>query len=346
MAKKRIFISDLHLGSGLATDWFKKDIHGPQMVGFLDYIAARPNEYKELILCGDCFETWVCKLTDTPIGVPAIREYHKDVFAAFKKVAEALDNGVAYVRGNHDSFVKTEDMEGTGMHVIESLAWSADRIRAEHGHAYTMFNAPDPINDPINKIPLGYYISRMASITEDYDGPGFMMRFADNWLEAVFTSTTFSECIIDGLAEELGYSMNDKFTMPGNIPDITVGQVREKYKDLWDQWYYKGGHTYRLKSLQAEAGGSSDFNYFADSLCEDAGYKIVVFGHTHYDDIDEDTWWCDDRIYVNTGCWISSNEENYTFIEVEKGDRYVVTANHWKNGNISQVSKEDVCLVD
>jgi len=42
--------------------------------------------------------------------------------------------------------------------------YSTSRLRAEHGSAYAMFNAPDPINNPGNRLPLGYFISRVFSL--------------------------------------------------------------------------------------------------------------------------------------------------------------------------------------
>jgi hypothetical protein len=49
------------------------------------------------------------------------------------------------------------DSPGMGVYTKDNVIW------AEHGHRYTMFNAPDTWARVGSHLPLGYFISRLAA---------------------------------------------------------------------------------------------------------------------------------------------------------------------------------------
>jgi hypothetical protein len=95
--------------------------------------------------------------------------------------ARIKDIKVTYVVGNHDMLSFKEDNKREiqhafpGMNIISDSpgmgAYNKDNvIWAEHGHRYTMFNAPDTWSHPGSHLPLGYFVSRLAASNSQNNG--------------------------------------------------------------------------------------------------------------------------------------------------------------------------------
>jgi hypothetical protein len=213
--------------------------------------------------------------------------------------------------------------------------YRTSRLRAEHGSAHAMFNAPDPINNPVNRLPLGYFISRVVATHARNTGSTkrHYWRYADDLLE-VFGPQRLGECVFEAVLEEAGLNEDTKIDMPkvnGKKVSVSAMQIKQRYATLYDQWREMKGTGIALKALMAEIGL---LGRTADHLCKQGDTNIVVFGHSHDWDLDKDTWFVDDRIYANCGTWCDEGKL-CTWVESEKDrkkGRHYVRVMDWNNG--------------
>lgn len=335
---KRIFISDIHLGTGKAWDWYQKSNHDKYLLALLDKVR-KDKTVKDLVLLGDIFDLWLCPYDQAPPTIKDILEHNAVVINALKRCVQSITN-VFYVNGNHDMRVSSRD--------LKDIRWGRKRIRcirryhggllyAEHGHRFAMFNARDNMHDPTEGLPLGYFVTRLVSGSRDYESPAAMFSYVDDLLEAAFTTQTLSESLIEALAERLSLpdGVDTKVKMAGR-PDISLREVQRRYSKLFDRWTEKFGYRYALKSIQGEMGS---LGWFADRLCKKDGFRVVVFGHTHSAEVDVDEPWFfgDDRVYVNSGTWCGKRKRDGTlkkmpsFVEVNKlSGRFEIKLHEWK----------------
>jgi hypothetical protein len=209
---------------------------------------------------------------------------------------------VFHVDGNHDMHVGQADRDavfGTGV-ATWIPQYDAGLLYAEHGSRFAMFNARDELHDPTDGFPLGYFITRiLASSDKEYDRPGSVIRYVDDLLEAAITTSTLAESVIEALAELTGKHSSDTFEMPGARQKLTIAQVQKKYAPLFQRWSEKFGPRYAMQAIMGEMGS---LGWFADRLCKQNGYRIVVLGHTHASEVDEDSLLLSQsRVYANAG---------------------------------------------
>ncbi len=323
MAQKtrRFFISDVHLGGDADKAWFQPKIHETPLLAFFDHIAKQ-DDVKDLVLLGDFFDTWMFPMDQKPPAIAGIvKSRYPKIVEAVKQAAKAVEN-VFYVNGNHDMHVSQKDLDEIfGGDVVEWIPqYNAGLLYAEHGSRFTMFNARDKLHDPTEGLPLGYFITRILSSTnEEYDRPGSVLTYIDDLLEAAFTTETLAQSVIEALAELAGKHADDVFEMPDTRPKLTIAQVQKKYGPLYQRWVEKFGHRYAINAIMGELGS---LGWFADRLCKSAGYRVVVFGHTHGSELDKDTLFVKGgRAYANAGYWCPKPErkgDRSTFVEVDK----------------------------
>lgn len=348
MAKtRRFFISDVHLGGDANKAWFQPDLHEAPLLAFFDHIAKQ-EDVKDLVLLGDFFDTWMfpmdAQLPKTLAEVITAR--HPTIIEAVKSARKAVEN-VFYVNGNHDMHVTQEDLNAVfGADVATWIPrYNAGLLYAEHGSRFTMFNAPDKMHDPLDGLPLGYFITRMlASTNEEYDRPGSVIKYIDDLLEAAFTPTTVAQSVIEAIAELAGKKPHDTFTMPNRRPTITIADVQRRYAPLFQRWIEKFGQRYAIQAVMGELGS---LGWFADRLCEKQGYKVVVFGHTHGSELDKDSFLIKgNRAYANAGYWCPKpdrKDDRATFVEVDKvGGKFSVQLWSYKGG---KPNKEKIVVV-
>ena len=157
--KKKLFISDLHLGDGSRTDDFHRD---SVLLEFFDF-ARR--EAEELIIVGDFMELWQADLD-------RVMFRHSEVINALLALRQKIK--VTYVIGNHDyiPFIKFTD---AGVGVCLEYRDDDCGIIAEHGHRYDIINR---YTDPLNAIkwPAGHRFARIVGGLERILNPN-----ADVW---------------------------------------------------------------------------------------------------------------------------------------------------------------------
>jgi hypothetical protein len=153
-----------------------------------------PQKVKEVVLLGDLMDDWVYPVDVEPPSLQAILKapINKAIMREFKNLAKNEEISVLYLPGNHDMGVNqallTKNFPGPpgspdpsgirlGGTAQHNSVYRTSRLRAEHGSAYAMFNAPDTINNPGTRLPLGYFIGRVvATKTRD---TGSMDRWID-----------------------------------------------------------------------------------------------------------------------------------------------------------------------
>jgi UDP-2,3-diacylglucosamine pyrophosphatase LpxH len=193
---KRVFISDIHMGDDRSVapggnlfpyGWFRNleapNENRPEMLNsFLKEHVLQDDTIDELIILGDLFDEWICPADFDPIESPPADQFfsiarasqNAPVIASLATMAKA--NKLIYVSGNHDMLgtegaskkvisdilpgVRYIGAQGQGSYVTD------DGIIAEHGHAYTLFNAPwadrsGQTGFDASILPLGFFISRL-----------------------------------------------------------------------------------------------------------------------------------------------------------------------------------------
>ena len=234
-----------------------------------------------------------------------------------------------------------------GGSAFQGSAYRTSRLRAEHGSAHTMFNAPDPINGSVSKLPLGYFISRaVATKARDTgDAKRHYWSYADDLLE-MLGPQRLGASVFEAVLEEAGLDDDTKILMPkrnDKVKIITAGQVKEKYAALYDQWIERYGKGIAFRAMMAEIGL---LNRVADGLCKQNDTNIVVFGHSHDCKLDKDEWFVEDRIYANCGTWCDEKKK-CTWVESQKDrgkKRHIVRVMDWNDGKPKELKKAHVPL--
>ena len=186
-ATKRVFLSDIHLGTDQSYDWYKRTLHEANMLATLDYVLDHKDEIKDLVLLGDALDTWVCPIGNAPPTPAQILEANSKVVDKLRACVGALQ-AVFFVNGNHDMSVAEADLapltHGT-KRVRHVPAYQAGMLYGEHGSRFAMFNAPDRMHDVLHGLPVGYYISRVLAGHPSYLKPSDMVSYADDLLVTV-----------------------------------------------------------------------------------------------------------------------------------------------------------------
>jgi UDP-2,3-diacylglucosamine pyrophosphatase LpxH len=357
MDKKRVYIADIHMnaGKGLKNsnqghpyEWLGPE-EANRFAKFLEYLNIPSTEVQEVIIIGDLMDNWVYPVNVEPPSLQSIisAPINKKIVQALRKLAKNEKIKVLYLPGNHDMGVTGElvakNFPGPnnspgiifGGTAFRNSIYRTSRLRAEHGSAHAMFNAPDPVNSPVNRLPLGYFISRVVATNARDTGSSkrHYWRYADDLLEA-FGPQRLGASVFEAVLEEAGLNENTKIQMPktnGKAVPVTAGQVKQKYAALYDQWQEIKGAGIALKALMAEIGL---LGRMADHLCKQGDTNIVVFGHSHDWELDKDTWFVEDRIYANCGTWCD-DEKLCTWVESQKDrdkNRHYVRVMNWNNG--------------
>jgi predicted phosphodiesterase len=179
-AKKVVFISDIHLSADASTSWMYEHI-GP-LANYLHALKAR-HDVSELVILGDLLDDWMVPIEDAPTSFAEIlgADHNQPVVTALQEICENSSIKVTYVTGNHDllsfeteaklliektfrDIVINSDDPGLGAYTLDDVLW------AEHGHRYTLFNAPDIWSHSGSHLPLGYFITRLVASQSQAEG--------------------------------------------------------------------------------------------------------------------------------------------------------------------------------
>ena len=132
----KFFVSDLHLGDGSKADDFHYEA---EFLKFLDF--AKVN-CEELIIAGDLFELWQCRLEKILI-------HHNRAIAGLLNFSR--QKRLTYIVGNHDRvpFVKYVNLD-----LNIALAYEDEKIglHAEHANQYDIFNRCQSPGNMVSRI--------------------------------------------------------------------------------------------------------------------------------------------------------------------------------------------------
>lgn len=344
--RKIIFISDIHLSANANTAWIYEHI-GP-LANFLQALNARL-DVSELVILGDLLDDWNVPMDDSPSTFDGIlvAAHNEPVVAALQDICANPNIQVTYVTGNHDllSFEPTaklliestfpgmvirSDEPGLGAYSLDDVLW------AEHGHRYTLFNAPDIWSHTGSHLPLGYFITRLVASTSDEAGtlftsPDIIEQFAKSKLGALNPSAADQDLLIaaifNAIALWAGKGPWDSFVMDsrdGFTPDPTVLNATQWYSSIMSAWPDRQNIVLPEMALLNELGymiNSAQLLFMMPKKIRKYfpfKPRIVLFGHTH-----KALLWqrigLPSTIYANTGTWIDSKP--MTWVEVEIQDR-------------------------
>lgn len=362
MEKKRVYISDIHMNAGKGHkpakgkypyEWLGVS-EAKRFARFLNYLNDA-KDVQELVIIGDLMDDWVYPVNVTPPSLESIIKapINKQIVQALKKLSKNKNITVLYLPGNHDMGVNLQIIQKNfpgmifGGTITNNSVYRTSRLRAEHGSAYAMFNAPDKINGSGTHLPLGYFISRVvATKTRDTGSADrHYWKYADDLLE-VLGPQRLAESVFEAVLEEANLTENTKIRMPrrnGISLSITAGEVKKKYAGLYDQWKDRSGSGSAFKAIMAEIGFLGNI---ADHLCKQSDTNIVIFGHSHDWQLDKDKWFVDDRIYANCGTWCD-DEKPCTWVESRKdrnNRRHYIRVMDWNGGKPKKLDAADVHL--
>lgn len=347
MAKrnKRVFLSDTHIShfpeipeGKYDYTWLRAE-DADALANFLRYLNIR-NDVEEVIFNGDLFDNWVVPVTIEPPSLDDIitsrKEKNDPVILALLCLCQNPNIRVVCLPGNHDMELTAEvvkkhfgnesNLQKPGMVFGGTHVWNAgssvyrsSRLRAEHGSAHAMFNAPDPLNNPGSRLPLGYFISRVTATKTYLTGEpnSNWLTYVDDLLESVGPEK-LAACVFESVLEAANLDLDAEIVLPkrnGRSASVTARQISQRYENLYDQWKQSVGAGLAFKSILAEIGYLGDA---ADRLCKKNDTRIVIFGHSHDWELDKDSWFVKDRVYANCGTWCGTfDKKPYTYVEVE-----------------------------
>lgn len=357
MEKKRIYVSDIHMGaaknpnSNYDYNWLGQN-EADNFAAFINHLDKK-DDVEELILLGDAMDNWVCPIDMVPPTFDEILTNNQKIVSALNFFSQ--DKKIVYMPGNHDMHMTEEILKkylpkiSFGGSAFNKSRYRTSRLLAEHGSAYAMFNAPDPINDPRTRLPLGYFISRVAAtkMARTGDSKRHFWTYFDDLLE-VLGPQKLPQSVFESILEEANLSETEEFilctedrTPTGTPITITAKAVKEKYANLYEQWESHYGKGVAFKAVMAEIGYLGDF---ADHLSKKSDTNIVIFGHSHDSELDKDSWFVKDRIYANCGAWCDEKKP-CSFIETQKdndGKKHHVRLLKWENEKTAIIKEE--CL--
>ena len=374
---KLVFISDLHMNVDATYSWLVK--HVLDLARFLNNVNTR-DDVAELVILGDMLDTWVSPVEYTPQTFADIiaANYNNGVVPALQEVCYNPNIAVTYVAGNHDMLsFESENKEVIanafpGMTIISDPpglgAYSSDNvIWAEHGHRYSLFNAPDIWSRSGGHLPLGYFISRLVaskSLTSErlYTTPDVLDRFVKLPAQALRNmqegsgsnalsrdvddpfDDAFIIALFTAISRWTGHRAWDRFTMDGIdgfIRDPLVGAITLIYDTIFSGWPSRQDIVSNNEAVLDDFRLNSAANLLfemPDRIKDMYPFtpRIVLFGHTHqaafqYHGGEVDT------IYANTGTWIDSKPMTWVEVEINDGDKNqrFYTVSLWFYGDTS-----------
>lgn len=347
MSSRVIFISDLHISNAQKWSWFDYGTGGDEtrLLKLLDYLLKHPDPELDIVFLGDVFDNWVCPPDTQPPTWEEIFQSAKNqpILTALRRLAAMTP--VYYVNGNHDFQLTQALLEGAvpGIRYLENCYRNTNlQVHGEHGHRYGMFNAPDPVNDPTNHLPLGYYTSRLAASMQLKNSIEVIQNIFNSCLcnildssvdtvEAFFVDdpahSRLSDLIIDSVATTAGLGDSTPVVMPRG-EKITLAEVKNRYRSLFRQYRARVASPQQvLKHIGAD---TIQLKPYVQTIRSAQGPWIVVLGHSHVYgcDLDPKIFYGFDSIYLNGGTWLGKDYSTYAEVLRENGGQKIIARVH------------------
>jgi len=328
VASRRIFLSDIHASAGWGLDvpaprhdweWLTRS-DADRFVAFASWLCQRADAQfgplepvSEVVLLGDIFDNWSFPADVKPPTMDEIlqTDHAQKVIGALDAVSRMIPT--IYFPGNHDMWVTAEQIArvlpkvtygGSGEH---DPFFSNGRTRAEHGHSHALFCS----QDPLGRVPLGYFISRAASKADrDFDDHTPRAQDVIRELLEDIGHDSIAVDVMQAVCKQAGLTHDDFFRMPDDVMDgekIRVGDVITRYASLLSQWRIMHGTVRTALAVPAEIGR---LELVADNMFLAGGTNAMVMGHTHTAMVQQiDVPFLGTAAYANSGCWIGGREK-------------------------------------
>jgi len=366
---KIVFLSDMHMNVDGNYSWLVD--HTDDLANFFTDVENR-DDVAEVVILGDLLDQWVAPVKNTPNTFADVLAASNNarIVAALQELCANPNLKVSYVVGNHDMLSFEEQNKATltttfpGLQVISKSpgmgAYTKNQvIWAEHGHRYTLFNAPDTWSHAGSHLPLGYFISRLAATKSARSGqvittPDLLDQFiktpgqvSQRMQQKVGRPRgVFSDAFVIGVFNAIALWCEvwpwDKFTMNNTdsfSTDPWVLSISFIYDEIYGKWPARQNRVSQVEAIWDDIGHLSSA---ANLIFEMPAYlkdkypftpRIILFGHTHqaafqYHSGEVDT------IYVNTGTWIDNKPMTWVEIEIAGGDdgQQIYVVSLWFNG--------------
>ncbi len=305
---KTIVISDIHISDGATYSWFTPS-RSDRLAAMLNMVANDP-EVGELVLLGDIFDLWLYPVDVVPLTVSQILDRNPKVAAAFK-VCVGAKSAVYYLNGNHDMAATQADLadprltsDGKQIRVI-TTDWYKQNCNSkwhfEHGHEGDMFNARDDSLETIGEYPLGYFITRLAAtagepkaacdkvrrVLTDFKrdlNPLHMLSDLEQLSKGSFLVSTIINALVEYANEKTGKDLRDSAPLRLANPaldNVTIGDVKQHYRGLFQRWVKKYGRVAALDSMLATFEDDGLDWWAHNLLSASPDLQVVAMGHTH-----------------------------------------------------------------
>ena len=346
---RTIIVSDIHISNGEKYAWFKPP-YSEEFVARLEKTAADGN-VQELVFLGDLFDLWLFPVDVVPWTVDKILGKYPDIKNALQKCVQNIPH-VYYINGNHDMMVRENDLAplnsgGKNVELISAEDYNkkySNQRHIEHGHIADMFNAPPSnLNDTIGGYPLGFFITRLIAGKDDQSSFWDKLRdaiqtffhlhqgMADtlaaipepyrnvqlNASTAATTGALLVHLIISAIQGSAGNNTRIRFSETALDNRFTVGQVQDKYNQLYDEWRQKYPNNQDLMDSMLSGLRPNGLDWYSKRLLANAPpQQILVLGHTHKDEAL--------GAYFNDGCCCGpassgSQTPSPTYVEIMNG---------------------------
>ena len=359
---KIVFISDIHMGSEEAIKptaqlekwgWLGKD-RADFLGGYLSSLADDPSVHTVVVL-GDLFDDWVVptqlppgEASDAPdalLRLIAKARQNQPIRQGFKRIV-GEGKELRYVRGNHDMFLSNRLLRrwvpgiicepdkngpGTGAYVLDNL------IRAEHGCAYCLTNAPY-VEDARDRYPVGYYMARIDAYDHAVNGNGanyleiFLKMLGDFDPDERVGKAVLATAYSAELEEDSLFIMNSDYPR-----SVTVSEVADKFMDWYLEWDRRNYPVSAKDALRSELVGLQ--TTMRKGWLNPEGVKIAICGHTHktrltgYPTTNQDKDRPSRYIYANTGAWVDGRYPTCVEVDIRRDQNraYVRTVRMFKS---------------
>jgi len=350
MAKKKIFLSDIHMGIDAQWTWLSAE-EAKECAKFLNVISE-DSTIGDVLLVGDIMDDNVCPIDQKPATFEEIFQDHvnSDLVAALKKIDQNSSIKLHYVKGNHDVAMDEASVKKFLPNVDYcEKKYEVKNLIAIHGNAYQMWCAPDERADnKFNPLPLGYFISRMWATMEKREKIKTKTPIAsiiknvvnENKLDPTkksFLGINVPKVVIEFVTSKTGLSLDDVILMNTPYQDAKIGDLIENYRVLEKIWEKKYGLTRFIDYAIA-------YDNFVGDMCLEKDKRIIIWGHTH-DKILRQPYPARKSayIYANCGNWCDQSKRVPNFIETEiepKNSIHFVRLKKWN------INKQKIELVN
>jgi UDP-2,3-diacylglucosamine pyrophosphatase LpxH len=336
-----IFISDTHVGPGLAPDPSHPQLYpwewGTQsdktrLAAFLQWLrpggsvvapgVARPSP-DEVVLLGDIFDNWIVPHDIKPPTMLDLMNSQNaaPVVGALRALSQAVH--VLFVPGNHDMTVTGAALAAVfpdvtfGGSALDHPFFANGRLHAEHGNGPALFNSPDPLR--ADGLPLGYFISRIVATADRNAGSHTPSTSAIiRELGHLLGKDRLAQGVLDAVCAKAGVSLDDQILMPDDLwggAATSVREVRMLYANLADEFEKRNGALATVMAIPAEM---EHLEIVADAMVLRGGIGAIIMGHSHQAMAKQyDLPFLGRGAYLNSGCWCNQIPAA-TWVEVEK----------------------------